>query len=198
MIVRGSVTRGERVRGLAQAGRRARGIGGKAAWLLGWVGLLGACSPAMNWRDVRPGNGALVAVMPCKPEAAQREVSLAGHPVSLSMLSCETGDLVFAVASLHTPDALAAEEVVQAWKRASVASLKAPPDRGQVWMPGPRLGVTVWGWQVDGLRHDGSRVNAHLLWLARDREVFQIAVYGAASPEVLTALLEGMRWSPGT
>lgn len=197
MVVGGdrSVGGGGRVGG--RVVRRATGKLTQAGWALGLAWLVAACSPALNWRDVRPGDGALVAVMPCKPEAAQRDVSLAGHAVSLHMLSCDTADLVFAVAALRVPETLQAEEVVQAWKRASVASLKAPPDQGQAWVPVQRLDVPVWGWKVDGQRHDGSRVTAHLLWLARDREVFQIAVYGAASPEVLTALLEGMRWSPG-
>lgn len=45
--------------------------------LLG-AGLLAACSPALNWREVRATPSALKAMMPCKPDKAVRQVAVAG------------------------------------------------------------------------------------------------------------------------
>ncbi|MFO1268454.1 MAG: hypothetical protein U1F67_17830, partial [Rubrivivax sp.] len=35
---------------------------------------LGACSPALDWREVRPAGTAVVALMPCRPNASTRSV----------------------------------------------------------------------------------------------------------------------------
>lgn len=52
--------------------RSARGLG--AVLLLAGWGV--ACTPAMNWREVRFEGGDMVAMMPCKPEEATRTVTL--------------------------------------------------------------------------------------------------------------------------
>lgn len=155
-----------------------------------------ACSPAFNWRDVRPPGSALQALMPCKPESAQRDVALAGHPVALTMLSCEAGGLTFAVAALHKPPVLTAQAVMQAWRQASLSSLGATPAQAHDWQPAVPLAgpaTLVSGWQAQGVRHSGQPVQAHVLLLARANEVFQVAVYGPVRPEVLTTLLDGLR-----
>jgi hypothetical protein len=52
--------------------RSARGFM-TVLFLAGW-GV--ACTPAMNWREVRFEGGDMVALMPCKPEEATRTVTL--------------------------------------------------------------------------------------------------------------------------
>jgi hypothetical protein len=153
-----------------------------------------ACSPAFNWRDVRPADTALQVLLPCKPEVAERTVPLAGHEVVLHMLSCEAGGLTFAVSALRKPADIEATAVVQSWRQASLLSLKAQPDNLRDWVP--ELSGTqprVQGWQAVGVRHDGTPVQAHVLALAQGDEVYQVAVYGPATAEVLTALVEGIR-----
>ena len=59
---------------------------------------LAACSPAFNWREVRPENTRLSLLLPCKPDKAQKVVPLGGKPTVLSMLGCEAEGMTFAVA----------------------------------------------------------------------------------------------------
>ena len=104
---------------------------------MGWgvlaLGLSAGCSPSHNWRQVRPEGAPLVALMPCKPERAEREVSLLGpgQPVvRLQMMSCEVQGRTYAVAALALPPGLAADVAAQAWLRATWASLKQVPAPG--------------------------------------------------------------------
>lgn len=157
---------------------------------------LAACSPAFNWRDVRPEGGSVGATLPCKPESAQRTVELAGQPVALRMLSCDVGGLTFAMSQLRVPPSLPLSTVVDAWQQASLASLKVAAGQSQVWEPEVRLppdsGVQLRGWKAVGMRPDGSAVPAHGVMLARDGEVTQLVVYGPVTAAVLAQWLEGI------
>ena len=52
---------------------------------------LAGCSPAFNWREVRPENTRLQVLLPCKPDKAQKVVPLGGQATTLSMLGCDAG-----------------------------------------------------------------------------------------------------------
>jgi hypothetical protein len=164
----------------------------RGAMGLAWLALAG-CSPTLNWREVRPAESSLVTLMPCKPESAQRPVSLGGQTVVLHMLSCDTAGLTFAVGAMRLGAGVSPADVLNDWRRATLASLKADPAAARLWAPVLPRGLSGQGWQADGLRHDGTPVHAHVLGLAHGAEVFQLAVYGSASPEVLASALEGMR-----
>ncbi|MBE0548915.1 MAG: hypothetical protein IH627_14965, partial [Rubrivivax sp.] len=50
--------------------------------------LLAACSPTLDWRDVRPAGSGVTLLMPCKPVVQERSLPLAGAPVRLSLQAC--------------------------------------------------------------------------------------------------------------
>ncbi len=185
------------VRGVGRTGARLRGVGLSTGCVL--AALL-ACSPTLNWRDVRPAGSAVRATLPCKPDAAQRMVGLAGQSVELNMLSCDVGDLTFAMASLRAPPGVPTQTVVDAWQQASAASLKVPTGQVQPWVPELRLppaaAMVVSGWQATGARPDGRAVKAHVFTLSRDGEVVQLAVYGPVAAAVLAQWLEGVTPDP--
>ena len=178
-------------------------------WLVSRAGLLlcacvlglgaSGCSPELNWRDVRPKGSTVQALMPCKPESAQRDVALPGGNAVLNMLSCDAGGLTFAVSVLSRPPAMTPQDVIQAWRQASQTSLAAAPGQTRDWVPTAMFAAQVdyfSGWQAQGRRHDGTPVQAHAVLFARGVEVFQAAVYGAAQPEVLATFLDGLRLDP--
>lgn len=156
-------------------------------------GLL-ACSPTFNWREVRVGDGALQALLPCKPDKAERQVPLQAQHATLYMASCDVGDTTFAVASLRLPDGVDAVAAANAWKLATLASLKASPAQAREWPVPARAGMPLAGWQANGVRHTGQAVQARVLPLALGRELYQAAVYGDVPAEVLTTWLDGLRF----
>ena len=81
-----------------------------------------ACTPAFNWREVPLGDD-LVALLPCKPDRAQRSLPLGdGTVVELEMAGCEAGGATFAVARLPGGDPAQAATRLAAWRQA----VKAP------------------------------------------------------------------------
>ena len=52
---------------------------------------LGGCSPTLNWRETRFDGADLTAMLPCKPDRAERTVPLAGRDAPLRMQGCEAG-----------------------------------------------------------------------------------------------------------
>ena len=60
---------------------------------LGAIALAGACActPTWDWRSVALPDTQLVTELPCRPGRFQRDVTVAGVPLKLFMLSCEAG-----------------------------------------------------------------------------------------------------------
>lgn len=165
------------------------------AGVLSLLGLVG-CSPTFNWREVRVGDAVVLALMPCKPEQAERQVPMQGEVATLHMASCDVENTTFAVATLRVPDGVAPADAAQAWKTATLASLKAPGAQARDWPLPARTGWPDMGWQADGVRHNGQPVRARVIAVGRGRTLHQLAVYGEPPPEVLTAWLDGMRFAP--
>lgn len=73
------------------------------ALLLGLFGLA-ACTPSLNWREVKPADAqGLVALFPCKPDESTRQLAvpgLPGGPVRMHVLSCEAGGMRWALSHM--------------------------------------------------------------------------------------------------
>ncbi|MEO7401967.1 MAG: hypothetical protein ABIV07_14580 [Polaromonas sp.] len=144
---------------------------------------LTACSPAFNWREVRPENTRLSVWLPCKPDKAQKVVPLGGQPTALSMLGCDAGGATFAVAMADIGDASKAGSVLALWQSATLANMKAMPGTGQP------LSLTVAGASLQpapnrvlaqGQRTDGTPVSGQAAYFARGTQVFQAVMYAPA------------------
>lgn len=85
-------------------GRPAKRCGPRGAWGFVLVAL-SACSPALDWRELRPDGAHVRASMPCRPASHQRELPLAGAPVTLSLWACQvdTGTFGLAMADMRDP-----------------------------------------------------------------------------------------------
>lgn len=165
-------------------------------WGWGCALVLWGCSPTFNWRQVRAEGSSVAVLLPCKPDRATRTVTMAGQAVQLSMLSCDVGDLTFALASAPLPRGLSPEVARQAWQQASLASLHAAPDAARPWTPGvrPATGATVLtGWQAVGTRPEGQPVAAQALQVVHGAELLQLVVYGPVTPDVAQTLWEGVQ-----
>lgn len=169
-----------------------------SVWWGGVACVLGlwACSPTFNWRQVRADGSAVAVLLPCKPERALRQVAMAGHPVALSMLSCDVGELTFALGSAQVPQGLSTAEVLQAWRQASLASMRAPVSSATAWTPtlGPQVpNPDVQGWKAVGSRPDGRPVAAQAVQMVHSTEVVQLVVYGPVPTDVAQTLWEGIQ-----
>lgn len=159
---------------------------------------LTACSPTFNWRDVRPGGTQLALLMPCKPDAAQRTVPMAGQPTELNMLSCDAGGVTFAVAVADVKDAAFAPAALTQWQSATLANMKATPGQASTSGAAFKLaglasaGVLV---KATGQRGNGQAVSSQAAYFAQGSQVFQVVVYAdKLPPDVAETYFSGLKF----
>lgn len=165
--------------------------------------LLCACTPALNWRDVRlksADGSTLKAALPCKPDHATRKQQLGDIQVDLSMMGCQSADTTFTLSRIPLTNPLDAPKVLAAWQAAGVTNVRAKP-AGAIAIPAVVLGASAWPpavWQTI----DGEVTQAHMLWFAKQTAtgvtVYQAAMYGKqfsneATTEVVSTFFESLQ-----
>lgn len=159
---------------------------------------LAACSPAFNWREVRPENTRLSLLLPCKPDQAQKIVPLGGTPTTLFMLGCEAAGATFAVAVADLGDAAKTAPTLAQWQRVTLANMGAQPGASRVTplrlsgaaaQPAPLL-VTA-----QGQRADGTLVSGQAAYFAHGSQVFQAVIYAAQiAPEATETFFSSLKF----
>ncbi|WKB51872.1 hypothetical protein [Eleftheria terrae] len=156
--------------------------------------LLSACSPSLDWREVRPEGAGLRALFPCKPLSHARSVVLAGQPARMEMHSCSTGGWTFGLTFADLGDPARVEPALQQLRQAASANVGGPeavigPMRASGMTPHPQA-LRV---QAQGRRPDGSVLLQQAGFFARGTVVYQASIVGheAAPPEVLDSFFGG-------
>ena len=159
---------------------------------------LAACSPAFNWREVRPENTRLNLLLPCKPDKAQKVVPLGGQPTTLAMLGCDAGGATFAVAVADVGDASQAAPVLALWQDLTLANMKAAPGARQLLspkIPGASDGAPVSVVLAQGQRADGTAVSGQAAYFAQGSQVFQVVMYAPQiAPEVAETFFSSLKF----
>lgn len=164
---------------------------------------LAACNPTFNWREVRIADTRLAVLLPCKPDAAVRPVTLGVAQVDLHLQGCEAGATVFAIAYMNAPGGMAAQAtpaitlpaLLSAWQVASLASLHATsPQNSPLRVAGapdqpPPQKVTVLG-----QRADGSRVESQAVYFVQGQQLFQALILADhINPDVAETFFSGLK-----
>ncbi len=158
--------------------------------------LLAACSPTFNWRALPADGTPLQALMPCKPDKAERDVPLAGVPTLLQMRSCDAGGLTFVVAWADVGVPARVAPALAGWRRATLLALRAAPaDEDALPASARVVGASeVIGLQAEGRDHRGEPVRVQAVHAARGTLLVQAAIYGRAiDPRVADTFFEGLQ-----
>lgn len=163
-----------------------------AAFFLMTMALLTACSPTLNWREVRPEGTRLALLLPCKPDKAQKTVPLGGPATPLSMLGCDAGGATFAVAVAQLGDANQAAPVLAQWQNLTLANMKAGPAQvSPLTMPGAAA-ILV---KAQGRRADGTAVSGQAAYFAQGAQAFQVVMYAdRITPEVAETFFSSLKF----
>ncbi|RQO54617.1 hypothetical protein DBV14_12695 [Variovorax sp. KBW07] len=170
------------------------------SWLvLAAAAVLAACSPTFNWREVPIAESGLVALLPCKPDRANRALPLGAESVKVDMTGCETGGATFAIAHAAANSPVQAEAWLNAWRAATrsqlaeaqVAESPAALQRATA-VPAPlRLDAQPSPQQ--------GAAPVQVLWFAQSQKDGSVALYQAtvlgkpSSPEAAKIFFEGLR-----
>lgn len=164
----------------------------RAGGLLLATAVLAACSPALNWREVRPEGTRLALLLPCKPDKAEKPVPLGGPATPLSMLGCDAGDATFAVAVAQLADAAQAASVLEQWNSLTLANMKAGSAQvAPLKVPGASAVLVT----AQGQRADGTPVSGQAAYFAQGAQLFQVVLYSARiAPEVAETFFSSLKF----
>ena len=159
------------------------------------LGLGVGCSPAFNWRDVRPDDTALSVLLPCKPDKAQQTVPMGGQPTTLTLLGCDAGGAAFAVAVADLGQAAGVPAVLAQWQAVTLSAIKATsPTTTAATVPGALAAPTPVLVRALGRRPDGSAVHSHALYFAQGTQVFQVVMLASTvNPDAADMFFSSVR-----
>jgi hypothetical protein len=164
----------------------ARPVPGFFRFALGLLGLAASagCSPTFDWRTVAVPGTQLVTELPCRPGRFQRDVTVAGVPLKLFMLSCEAGGITYGVATADVGDPGRVDAVLHALRDSAAAAIRsANSPSGALNMPGVTPFSGNSSAHLHGQRPDGETVDEAIRVFGRGTRVFQASAVGAALPE---------------
>jgi hypothetical protein len=178
------------------------------ACFLALLALQTACTPALDWRDVRfegvmPASQAsqLNAVLPCKPDRATREQMVGGQKVQLSMMGCKAAGATFTLSRMVLTTPALAPQVLAAWQ---AASLGQAADAVVTTQAIKILGASAWPAAVRAqIPSSGAAAKSagQIGWFAQtagaELVLYQAAIYGsetgAVSAEATATFFDSLR-----
>ena len=153
-----------------------------------------ACSPALDWRDVRVDSDALVAQFHCRPERRIREVAVAGAAVRMEMVSCSTEGMTFGASHFAVAEPANVKAAMEGLKAAAVANLAgASPESTAFELRGMTPNPSAARLSVAGHLPGGEAVRLHSVFFSRGLRIYQLSVLGAApSNAIVDTFFAGM------
>ncbi|MGY4827435.1 hypothetical protein ACVNIS_02510 [Sphaerotilaceae bacterium SBD11-9] len=170
--------------------------GGRAAALFAPLALLGACSPTLDWREVRPEATEAVALFPCKPSTDVRTVSLDGDRVRMRLVACRAGDATWALAYAEVADPARVAPALTALRAAAQANLGGAAERlGPMQVQGMTPNPLAERLRLQGKLPSGEPVTQELGFFSRGTWVFQATVMGAKlGSEPVANFFDSIKW----
>ncbi len=143
--------------------------------------LLSACSPTLNWREIRPEDSGAVLLFPCKPDRFTRSVMLGGEKLQMVLNSCAAGDATYALSHAQMADASHVNPALEAMQAAAAGNLGGAANVvSPLAIPGMTPHPVTQRWAVQGKRADGSPVHQQFAVFTRGLRVYQATIVGAA------------------
>lgn len=139
-----------------------------------------ACSPALDWRELRPEGSGIAALFPCKPDRNVRTLAVAGHRVRMEMLACSADGATYALAYVDLPEPAAigaALTELRGLAAANIGAAASVPATLQVpgMTPHPQAARVA----LAGRLPDGATVQEEAAFFAKGLRVYQASVIGA-------------------
>ncbi len=157
--------------------------------------LLQACSPTFNWREVRVAETALIAMLPCKPDAVTRAVDMGPVNVEVHMQGCEAGKATFAVATaLMPPQAPPTNQMLAQWRAANLMAMQAGnPQVAEQALTG-LVGPLPQKVSATGMTGQGKSVESRALYFQQGNRLFYAVILAdRVTPEMDESFFSGLR-----
>ena len=149
-----------------------------------WLAVLAACSPTLNWREVRLAGSSVQLLMPCKPDSHERRLLLAGKPERLALHVCSAGDQTWSLAFADLGDPARLGDVMQQLLQAARANVSASgsTQAAALRVPGATPHDASQSQAFRGRLADGKAVQMQVAVFAHGTQVFQATALGPELP----------------
>lgn len=163
--------------------------------LRGVVGLIGsgvlvACTPQYDWREVRGTNEPFVVLLPAKPTSSARLVKLDSGELTMQMTAAQLDGTTFAVGSATLADASTAPAALSAMKNALVSNINGTIRSESASAAAGSAGsseshtasIAV---DASGRLRAGSEMQAAYLkarFISRGRRIYQVVILSRGQP----------------
>ncbi len=142
--------------------------------------VLAGCSPAQDWRELRPEGSGAVLMFPCKPTRHARDLPLAGAPVRLTLHACTAGDdLTYALAVADVSDPTRIAATLRALRDSAASNIGAgAPTPLPLAVRGATPNAQSSRSAYTGQRSDGQPVQMQVAVFTKGTRVYQATVVG--------------------
>jgi hypothetical protein len=162
--------------------------------LLSTVLALGACSPAMDWRQVRPDGLGIEASFPCRPASHARSVELAGQAVTMTMYACSAQMITFGLASADLADVRRVDGALAELAASASRNIGAVDAEGlPIVVPGMTPQARAMRFRLGGRLPDGRAIVEHAAVFAHGSRVFQATILGSADAATVDTFFSGLK-----
>ena len=162
--------------------------------IAGLFGMLAACSPPLDWREVRIDDGGFVARFPCRPQRLSRSLTLAGYAVRMEMATCSDEGITYAASYVDVGDPRAVQPVLEALQRAAAANIGAASGVPSPFaLRGATPSAAAARLAIVGRLPDGRLVQEHAAFFPRGMRVYQASLIGTApAPAAIDGFFTGL------
>ncbi len=162
-------------------------------WLIAAALSVAACTPSLNWREVRPEHTTLKTLLPCKPDHGSRQVKVGQQEMEVRMTGCQAQEHLLAVARLPMPEKATQEETslaIKQWQDATLANFKGKVTGTQAFVIKAKSTPStapVMKISASGQGPDGQLVQSQMLFFVHENHIVQAVVY---APKLSTEVTE--------
>ncbi|MFM8467914.1 MAG: hypothetical protein ACKOAO_10190 [Oxalobacteraceae bacterium] len=141
-----------------------------------WALALLACSPNLNWRELRDADARYTVLLPAKPASHSRTVTLGEMKVDLHMTAAEADEMSFAVASALIDDAAQRSEALELMQQAMVKNIAGNITHQKIIKL--KDGTEATEIEARGALANGNHVILFARFAMKDQRVYQAVAMG--------------------
>lgn len=156
---------------------------------------IAGCAPALDWRLVRPEDGAIEALFPCKPGSHARTVSLAGAQVRMFMYACTAAGNTYALTFADLGDPAGVSRALREMRAAASANVAGSESRAaDLSVSGMTPNPAASRVEITGHLPDGTLVREQVGFFAKGTRVYQASIVGSGpQPEAADNFFAGLK-----
>lgn len=135
-------------------------------------GILVACTPQYNWRQIRGEAPGYIALLPAKPAAFTRHISLGEHQLAMAMTAAETDNTTFAIGTLSLPPPWQADTVIPLMAQSLADNIAGKAKPAELPKPATHDYAST-DMVIIGMRH-GQPTQLLVRFVVVGQEIFQV------------------------